>query len=49
MIFDKRNIYSIEKNWGGGASLSGSFVVEFLMLITLQQEIKKNEITLTLL
>ena len=34
---------------GGGTCLSGSFVVEILMLITLPQEIKKNEIKLALL
>ena len=40
MIFDKRNIYRTEKKTGG-TCLSGSFVVEILMLITTPQEIKK--------
>ena len=40
---------ALKKN--GGTCLSGSFVIEILMLITLLQEIKKkkNEITLALL
>ena len=39
MIFAKRNTFSLEIN--GGTCISGSVVVEILMLITLPQKKKK--------